>query len=349
MDKKISIIVPVYNTEKYVAETIELLAGQTYRNLEIILVDNNSKDRSLEICKSYAEKDSRIIALSEMTPGPSAARNRGLDAATGDYICFCDSDDLPDKTMYGTLLESIESDRSDIALCEIHSEHRDWIIGFPYEDGTILDRDGIVGDLIPKMIGNDTDWSEEDAIWGSVVRCIYRSDIIKEHSIRFPVDIRFAEDLVFTLSYLKYANKAYMCKKILYHYRKNEESIMMTLSKYEVGKFEKEKQKVMYLKALLEDIGNYELAKTRALVSYKHYVVGAITNAVMNTEKGWFGKAYREITKIVNDESVHEAFSSFTVKGMKQKLLYKGVYNRHALMLLLYYRFRFLTTGQLYD
>lgn len=349
MDAKISIIVPVYNTEKYVGETIELLAGQTYKNLEIILVDNNSKDNSLEICRSYAQKDPRIAVFSEKTPGPSAARNRGLDAATGDFICFCDSDDLPDKAMYGTLLESIVSSGSDMAMCEIHSEHRDWIIGFPYEDKTLLDRQGIVGDLIPKMIGNDTDWSEEDAIWGSVVRCIYRKDIIQQHSLRFPVDIRFAEDLVFTLSYLKYAESVYMCKKILYHYRKNEDSIMMTLSRYEAGKFEKEKQKVMYLKALLEDIGNYELARTRALVSYKHYVVGAVTNAVMNTDKHWFGKAYREIKKIVNDESVHEAFESFTVKGMKQKLLYKGIYSRQSLLLTLYYRFRFLTTGQLDD
>lgn len=348
MDPKISIIVPVYNTEKYVGETIELLAGQTYRNLEIILVDNNSKDRSLEICRSWAEKDGRIISLSETTPGPSAARNRGLDAATGDYICFCDSDDLPDRAMYGTLLESIVSSKSDIAMCEIDSEYRG-IIGFPYEDRTVLDREGILGDLIPKMIGNETDWSEENPIWGSVVRCIYRGGIIREHSIRFPVDIRFAEDLVFTLAYLKYASRASMCKEILYRYRHNEESIMMTLNRHETGKFEKEKQKVMYLRALLEDMGNYELARTRALVSYKHYIVGAITNAVMNTGKGWFGSAYREIRKIVNDGSVIEAFSSFTVKGMKQKLLYKGIQSRQVLLLLLYYRLRFLTTGKLYE
>ena len=349
MDKKISIIVPVYNTETYVRETIELLAGQTYENLEIILVDNNSKDNSLQVCKSYAENDSRIKVFSELTPGPSAARNRGLAEATGEFICFCDSDDLPDKTMYETLLESIVSSGSDIAMCEIHSEHRDWIIGFPYEDKTVLDRNGIVRDLIPRMIGNDTDWSEEDAIWGSVVRCIYRGDIIREHNIKFPEDIRFAEDLIFTLTYLEYAQKAYMCKKILYNYRKNEESIMMTLSKHETGKFEKEKQKVMYLKALLEEIGNYELAKTRALVSYKHYVVGALTNAVMNNGENWFSAAYGEIKRIVNDESVHEAFETFTVKGFKQKLLYKGIYKRQAMLLLLYYRFRFLTTGQLSD
>jgi len=349
MDSKISIIVPVYNTEKYVGETIELLANQTYRNIEIILVDNNSKDSSLEICRNYAQKDKRITVLSELTPGPSAARNKGLDAATGDFICFCDSDDLPDKTMYGTLLDSINSNRSDVAMCEIYSEHRDWIIGFPYEKDMLLDRAGIVGDLIPKMIGNDKDYILEDAIWGSVVRCIYKREIIEEHHLRFPVNIRFAEDLVFTMSYLKYANTVFICKKILYQYRKNEESIMQTLSKYEKGKFEKEKEKVMYLKSLLEDIGNYDLAETRALVSYKHYVVGSVANSVMNTGEHGFRDAYREIKKIVNDDTVHEAFASFTCKGIKQNLLYTGIQKRAAALLCIYYRFRFLTTGQLND
>jgi glycosyltransferase involved in cell wall biosynthesis len=349
MDAKISIIVPVYNTEKYVGETIELLANQTYKNLEIILVDNNSKDNSLEICRSYAQKDERILVLSETTPGPSAARNRGLDSATGDFICFCDSDDLPDKTMYGTLLQTITSSGSDIAMCEIYSEHRDWIIGFPYEDDTLLDRAGIVGDLIPKMIGNDKDYILEDPIWGSVVRCIYKSEIIKQNNIMFPVNIRFAEDLIFTMSYLKYANSVYICKKILYQYRKNEESIMHTLSQYEKGKFEKKKKKALYLKGLLEDIGNYELVETRALVAYKHYIVGSIANAVMNTGEHGFRDAYKEIKKIVNDDTVQEAFASFTCKSIKQNLLYKGIQKRAAALLCIYYRFRFLTTGELHD
>lgn len=343
MDAKISIIVPVYNTEKYVGDTIELLIGQTYKNLEIILVDNNSKDNSLEICRSYAQKDLRIKVLSETTQGPSAARNRGLEEATGDYICFCDSDDLPDKTMYGTLLESIVSSGSDMAMCEIHSEHRDWIIGFPYEDKTVLDRAGILGDLIPKMIGNESDESTEDAIWGSVVRCIFKKEIIEQNKVKFPKDISFAEDLIFTLSYLKYTESVYMCKNVLYHYRRNEESLMWNLGTYEKGIFEKEKKKVMYLKALLEDIGNYDLAKTRAHVSYKHYVIGALKNAAMYNGEHWFKNVYNEIKTIVNDDSVHEAFASFDCKGAKQKLRYKWIYERRAALLTLGYGVKFFT------
>jgi len=343
MDAKISIIVPVYNTEKYLGETIELLTDQTYKNLEIILVDNNSKDNSLEICRSYAQKDSRIKILSESKQGPSAARNRGLAEATGEFICFCDSDDLPEKTMYGTLLESIVSSGSDIAKCEIHSEHRDWIIGFPYEDKTVLDRGDIVGDLIPKMIGNETDESTDDAIWGSVVRCIFKKEIIEQNNVKFPMDISFAEDLIFTLSYLKYADSVYICKKVLYHYRRNEESLMWNLGKYEKGIFEKEKKKVMYLKALLEDIGNYQIAKTRAHVSYKHYVIGALKNAAMYADKHWFRNVYKEIKTIVYDDSVHEAFASFDCKGTKQKLRYKWIYERRAALLTVGYGIKFFT------
>jgi len=343
MDAKISIIVPVYNTEKYVGETIELLLGQTYKNIEIILVDNNSKDNSLKICKSYAQKDPRIKVLSETTQGPSSARNKGLEEATGDYICFCDSDDLPDKSLYGTLLDSIVSSGSDMAMCEIRSEHRDWIIGFPYEDKTILDRSDILGDLIPKMIGNETDESTEDAIWGSVVRCIFKKEIIEQYNLKFPMDISFAEDLIFTLSYLKYAESVYICKKILYHYRRNEESLMWNLCKYKKGIFEKEKKKVMYLKALLEDIGNYELAKTRSNVSYKHYVIGTLKNVAMYDNKHWVRNVYKEIKTIVEDDTVHEAFSSFDCRGTKQKLRYKWIYERRAALLTLGYGFKFFT------
>jgi glycosyltransferase involved in cell wall biosynthesis len=343
MEPKISIIVPVYNTEKYVAETLELLAGQTYNNIEFILVDNNSRDRSLDICRSFAEKDPRFKVFSETTQGPSAARNRGLDEASGDYICFCDSDDLPDREMYGTLLESMVSSGADMAMCEIHAEHRDWIIGFPYEDKTLLDRQGILADLIPKMIGNDTDWSKEDAIWGSVVRCIYRRDIIEKNKVRFPLDISYAEDLIFTLSYLKHAQSVYMCKKVLYHYRRNEESLMWNLGVYEKGIFEKEKKKVMYLKALLEDIGNYDLARKRALVSYKHYVIGALKNASMYEGDSWLSNVYKEIKAIVDDESVHEAFASFDCIGTKQKLRYRWIYEGRAALLTLGYRIKFFT------
>lgn len=109
---KISIIVPVYNVEKYLCRCVDSLLNQTCRNLEIILVNDGSTDSSFQICNEYAKKDERIIVINKSNGGLSSARNAGLDAATGDYIGFVDSDDYVDVEMYERLLAAIPDQTS---------------------------------------------------------------------------------------------------------------------------------------------------------------------------------------------------------------------------------------------
>lgn len=117
MDKKVSIIVPVYNVEKYIDECVRSLIGQTYQSLEIILVDDASADRCGAICDAYAEQDSRIIVIHKPNGGAASARNAGLDAATGDYICFVDSDDMVLPEYVQTLAQTMEAENADAAVC----------------------------------------------------------------------------------------------------------------------------------------------------------------------------------------------------------------------------------------
>lgn len=114
--KKISIIVPIYNCEKYLKKCIESILNQSYNNLEIILVDDGSTDNSGEICDGYAEKDTRIKVIHKENGGPSAARNLGLDIASGDYISFVDSDDFIHPQMYEALTYSIEKENADMSM-----------------------------------------------------------------------------------------------------------------------------------------------------------------------------------------------------------------------------------------
>lgn len=103
--KKISIIVPVYNVEKYVEKCIQSLINQSYKNIEIILVDDGSNDRSNKIIDEYAKVDSRILTIHQRNKGVSAARNAGLKVATGEYVGFVDPDDYVDYQMYETMLK----------------------------------------------------------------------------------------------------------------------------------------------------------------------------------------------------------------------------------------------------
>ena len=109
--EKISIIVPVYKVEEYICECIDSLINQTYQNIEVLLVDDGSPDRCPEICDEYAKKDSRINVIHKENGGVSSARNAGLDAATGDYIAFVDSDDYVDKDYVSKLYKNLNGCR----------------------------------------------------------------------------------------------------------------------------------------------------------------------------------------------------------------------------------------------
>ena len=126
MEKTISIIIPVFNMEKYLERCIKSVLNQSYKFLEIILVDDGSSDRSLEICKLYARKDERVKVFTKINGGQGSARNLGLKYATGDYVGFVDSDDWIDKDMYKILLENLLEYKADISCCtNVNPEKKD--------------------------------------------------------------------------------------------------------------------------------------------------------------------------------------------------------------------------------
>lgn len=115
----ISVIVPVYNVEKYLRKCIDSILSQTYTNLEIILVDDGSVDNSGRICDEYKEKDSRIVVIHKENGGLSSARNAGIDMAHGEYIGFIDSDDYIDSDMYEELYKNMQDNNADLSICGI--------------------------------------------------------------------------------------------------------------------------------------------------------------------------------------------------------------------------------------
>lgn len=115
--KKISIVVPIYNVEKYVKKCIESLIKQTYKNIEIILVDDGSTDNSVGIIDEYANKDPRVVAIHQENKGVSAARNAGLKVARGEYIGFVDPDDYVDCQMYEVMVNKLQTGFADLAVC----------------------------------------------------------------------------------------------------------------------------------------------------------------------------------------------------------------------------------------
>ena len=194
---KVSIIVPIYNTGKYLKRCLDSIINQTYQNLEIILVNDGSTDDSPKIAESYAKKDPRIKLLNQPNSGQSSARNAGIKKATGDYISFIDSDDEINSKFIENLLQLYSNDAS-IAVCG----HRYNLL----KEGT--SKNLYQSELKPRR-KNESQKAyilkllTKDGRMYSCNNKLFKASIIKKHTIRFDEKLNFAEDTKFVLDYLK--------------------------------------------------------------------------------------------------------------------------------------------------
>ncbi len=213
----VSVIVPVYNVEKYLAKCIDSILAQTYQNLEIILVDDGSTDGSSAICDEYAKQDARIKVVHKNNGGLSDARNCGFEISMGDFVCFIDSDDYIDKDMLATLYERIVSDEADISLCD-----------FLYvdEQGFTIEEMSLGSPICEEILTKKQIFSklERDKNWYYIIACnkMYRRNIF--NIIKFPVG-KFHEDEFVVHHIYECCNRISCIDKKLYFYVQRSGSI----------------------------------------------------------------------------------------------------------------------------
>ena len=222
----ISIIIPVYNVEKYLKECVDSCINQTYKNLEIILVNDGSTDSSGVLCDDLEKKDNRIKVIHKQNGGLSSARNAGLDVATGNYICFLDSDDWMNvRAIEESLLLSIKYNAdivfwSCIKEFENRSEHYKVcpttkpIEVFENHQLEMIKRRAV--GLINKELSNPTKTDSFISAWGK----LYRASLIKENDIQFlPTQEVGSEDVPFNVATFHHANRIVFLNKHYNHYR----------------------------------------------------------------------------------------------------------------------------------
>lgn len=214
---KVSIIVPCYNAEKYISESLDSILNQTYKNIEIICVDDGSTDKTREVIEEYAKNDSRITLICQENSYAGIARNNGIKNANGKYIMFLDADDFFEKNMIEVLLESALKNNSDIVLCGAYKF--DNITNNVTDFNNILrknlipeNQDVFNAKDIPKDILNVT-W---DATWNK----LFRLDFIKENNLTFQ-DTKVSEDVVFNRLAMILAERISFVDKSLIYYRVN--------------------------------------------------------------------------------------------------------------------------------
>ena len=234
----ISIIIPVYNTEKYLNKCVDSVLSQTYKNIELILVDDGSTDMSLSICMEYAEKDNRVIVLSKINEGQAAARNLGLKYAKGDYIGFVDSDDWISPNMYEMLMSAMLRHNADITVCgrenvDINGDLLNRL--FTFENGFKMYKE----DAIKRFL-------TYDGLDGSSCDKLFKRTVV--NNLRYNPEL-ISEDLPFVYNAIKNAETVYHVGEPLYYYyqRQNSTSRAAFNSKsYGMAKYPAEIRKDVY-------------------------------------------------------------------------------------------------------
>lgn len=216
MNKKISIIVPMYNAEKNIERCVNSILNQTYCNLEIILINDGSTDKTEEICNNLIKKDNRIKYFYKKNSGVSETRNLGLDKAKGDFISFVDSDDYIEKDMYEIMLNKI--DDSEIVICDYFevNDNKKCNNNTAMKEKIFYKLDELISSIDNQEINRyiNTPWNK-----------LIKSKIIKNENIKFSSKISLGEDLLFNLQCMKSAQKIKIINKKLYNFSINTEGL----------------------------------------------------------------------------------------------------------------------------
>ena len=219
MDKeKISIIIPVYNVEKYLERCLDSVTNQTYKNLEIILIDDGSKDKSGSICNKYLKKDKRIQVIHKKNMGVSVARNDGLKVISGEYVIFLDSDDWIQPDMIEKLYNNLITYDVDVSICNFY-------ISVEYKKEYVKDSEGKNDLVIDNVIDMYNLIFDNKKVGGYLWNKLIRTSVIKNNEIYFNENVAIEEDVIFMIDVLKNCRKiCYSPKNILYHYRQRKDS-----------------------------------------------------------------------------------------------------------------------------
>ena len=240
----VSIILPVYNAQNHLARCVGSICAQTYRNIEIIILNDGSKDQSLPVCEEFRQKDSRILLVDKANSGVSDTRNLGLKLASGKYVEFVDSDDYLDPDFTERLVAAAEENEADFVIApykmvipagaskpeqvldKIQDELGVMSVARPPEvreygflPAGVYDKDTFALRLMDKPASYFY-----SVLWNK----LYRRDILTGNDIQFVSEMRWAEDLVFNLRYIQYAERFVAIDKPGYYYVQNPQSICHT-------------------------------------------------------------------------------------------------------------------------
>lgn len=298
----VSIVVPIFNLESYLTRCIESIINQTYKNIEIILVNDGSIDNSISIINEFAEKDKRIIVIDKGNEGVSVARNTGIERATGKYIMFVDGDDWIDRDMVEKLVNKAEETNSDFVGG-----------GFVFEDIDINKKRFSPAGFYPVIFEGKEVFKNYLCgryIWSSVWGGIYLKETINKNNVRFVPEIKYAEDVFFTINFMAFAKKVVICEDHFYHVLVRSSSVTRN-SIHELDKSKKKPDVESFLKKnnLWDEYEEYYKAWFVRFSNYELYHLALKVNYKI------FNKFYKEYINTTN----YRKWNTYKVRKLMSK------------------------------
>lgn len=335
MAPKISVIVPVYKCEDFIDEMLQSLLHQTLQDMEFILVDDGSPDRSGEICEKYAAEDKRIVVIHKNNGGVGAARNVGLERATGEYIGFCDSDDWLDLEMCAKMYEMAILHQADIVRCNTLS-HETWgdrITWCPDYTNQTLDGNFIKSKVIPLAIAPENEGEFNKRLLKGCVCCIFRHGLLSKHHIRFK-DFKSGEDFIFITEAMWNADTMVLMKEPFYHYRR-QTSGSLSLSMKRFRNYQSRYGIRDIIRSIVKDSEYYPIYQKRWEQEDRRYIYLDCRIASVYNPSNDKKEKINLIKEVLNSTECKEAFSK-PVQGripFQLKVLYYLISHKHPKLL----------------
>lgn len=318
MQPKVSVVIPVYNIEKYLRECLDSVVHQTLQEIQIILIDDGSTDSSGEICKEYAQKYSTVEYFYKTNGGSASARNMGIDHAKGEYIGFIDSDDWVEKNMYERMYLKAVEQKADIIFCRSFEDEcpGSYEYVMPKSGYYTLEnmKEAIFPYLLPSVMPKG---NFRNIRWCNWLR-LYKKEIIDKHNIRFYEKSRRCEDLGFSVACTIFSQNYFVLDECLYHNRPNEASKSRNYTK-EMWKSIREL--MLYLQDITSQCLVYDFNKNMNICIF-YFATMVIRNEMLLKDK----KLKKiKIEEVMSDPICKNALQKIDLVGMNNE--YKGLYS----------------------
>lgn len=299
----ISFIIPVYNVEKYIRSCLDSILSQAGILKEVIVVDDGSKDGSLEILEEYSQKYENVVLVAQEHEGASVARNKGIELAQGNWICFIDSDDYIEENCMTNILKNI-TEEYDVIIADYvnytqsksykHSYNQS-MVEFKEQDFELFQKATLNKNYIPKDLQLITPWAK-----------LYRTEFLKQNDVRFTPGVRKSQDLLFNFEVYHYAKKGKYVPELMYYYRYNRESLCNKYLSEVLNDYRKQQGKI---KSLLRSYEKYESMK-------EHYYFRTAVNYMFSLRLDY---AHRDNPKKYAERK-NEFLESLKIEEIKESI-----------------------------